>query len=156
MATNSNPEAGESSNASMSQPTSEPQPQPEPSASSSPSTSEPAPAPTPASTSPPPRKCAHCSVVAHDHPAPDTDPGEGISGSAVGDKLRIQLKPCPKCHTALYCSRDCQKAAFKKHKKTCAVHAQEYARTANLKMAAPSGPKKDGWRGGLQKWQFDT
>ncbi|TVY48271.1 hypothetical protein LCER1_G008292, partial [Lachnellula cervina] len=128
----------------------QPQPQqPEPSSSSS-STSEPAPTPTPSSSSLPPRKCAHCSVIAH----PETDPGEGIPVPA-GDKP-LQLKPCPKCHTALYCSRDCQKAAFKKHKKTCAADAQEYAKTANLKMAAPSGPKKDGWRGGLQKWQFDT
>ncbi|TVY33340.1 hypothetical protein LSUB1_G007095 [Lachnellula subtilissima] len=136
MATNSNPEAGESSLPGMIQPPSEPQ---QPEASSS-STSEPA----PASASPTPRKCAHCGNL-------ETNPGE-----RSGDKPPVQLKPCPKCHTALYCSRDCQKAAFKQHKKTCAADAQEYAKTANLKMAAPAGPKKDGWRGGLQKWQFDT
>jgi len=89
------------------------------------------------SSDPSPRKCAHCSKAESD---PEVRP----------------LKPCPKCHTTLYCSRDCQKAAFKQHKKTCALDAQEYAKTANLKMAAPSAPKKDGHRGGLQKWQFDT
>ncbi|TVY35362.1 hypothetical protein LOCC1_G008013 [Lachnellula occidentalis] len=133
MATNSN----QSSIPSMIQPTSEP-PQPEPSSSSSSSST-----PTPASPSSP--KCAHCSV------SPGPEPAEGS-----GDKPPLQLKPCPKCHTTLYCSRDCQKAAFKVHKKTCAASAQEYAKTANMKMAAPSGRGKDGRRGGLQKWQFDT
>jgi hypothetical protein len=66
------------------------------------------------------------------------------------------LKPCSKCQSVNYCSRDCQKLGWKQHKKTCATAAQIYAQTANLKMAAPSVPKKDGHRGGLQKWQFDT
>ncbi|CAL3969907.1 unnamed protein product [Diplocarpon coronariae] len=66
------------------------------------------------------------------------------------------LKPCTKCQSVKYCSRDCQKADFKKHKKECAKAAQIYAQNADIKMAAPSRAPKDGFRGGLQKWQFDT
>ncbi|PBP24104.1 putative MYND domain protein [Diplocarpon rosae] len=66
------------------------------------------------------------------------------------------LKPCTKCQSVQYCSRDCQKADFKKHKKECAKAAQVYAQNADIKMAAPSRAPKDGFRGGLQKWQFDT
>ena len=66
------------------------------------------------------------------------------------------LKPCSKCQSAHYCSRECQKADFKKHKKVCAEKAQIYAMGADLKMSAPRAPKKEGHRGGLQKWQFDT
>jgi len=66
------------------------------------------------------------------------------------------LKACSKCQSAHYCSRECQKADFKKHKKVCAEKAQIYAMGADLKMSAPRAPKKEGHRGGLQKWQFDT
>lgn len=66
------------------------------------------------------------------------------------------LKPCNKCHSVQYCDRDCQKADFKQHKKECAKEAQIYARNANVNMATSSRPPKDGHRGGLQKWQFDT
>ena len=67
------------------------------------------------------------------------------------------LRPCSKCQTVRYCSRDCQKKDWKVHKKTCASAAQIYAQTADLKPAsAPKLPKKEGHRGGLQKWQFDT
>lgn len=87
---------------------------------------------------PPPseKKCSHCSF---------------LSTSEEG------LKPCTKCHTAVYCSRDCVKAAWKTHKKTCASEAQIYALTTDAKPAsAPRVPKREGHRGGLQKWQFDT
>jgi hypothetical protein len=43
------------------------------------------------------------------------------------------LKPCTKCQSILYCSRECQKAGWKVHKKTCAKDAQAYALKANLK-----------------------
>jgi hypothetical protein len=65
------------------------------------------------------------------------------------------LRECPKCHASSYCSRECQKADFKAHKKGCAAPAQEYAQTTERPMARPSAPK-DAHRGGLQKWQFDT
>jgi hypothetical protein len=89
------------------------------------------------SSSLPINKCACCST-------PETDPEK-------------PLKPCAKCQTVRYCSRDCQKKDWKLHKKTCAPAAQIYAQNANLKPAsAPRVPKKEGHRGGLQKWQFDT
>lgn len=55
----------------------------------------------------------------------------------------------------LYCSRDCKKADTKTHKKVCAKLAQEYMKTADVKMASRQVPK-EAHRGGLQKWQFDT
>jgi hypothetical protein len=88
------------------------------------------------SSSAPTNKCASCN-------APETDPEK-------------PLKPCAKCQTVRYCSRDCQKKDWKLHKKICASAAQIYAQNANLKPAAPRAPKKEGHRGGLQKWQFDT
>ncbi|KUJ06811.1 uncharacterized protein LY89DRAFT_790195 [Mollisia scopiformis] len=65
------------------------------------------------------------------------------------------LKECIKCHSVTYCSKDCQKADFKNHKKVCAKMAQEYAKNADFKMASRTAPS-EGHRGGLQKWQFDT
>jgi hypothetical protein len=88
------------------------------------------------STSQPTNKCASCNALEADPEKP--------------------LKPCAKCQTVRYCSRDCQKKDFKVHKKICAAAAQIYAQNANLKPAAPRVPKKEGHRGGLQKWQFDT
>ncbi|KAH8767719.1 hypothetical protein BGZ57DRAFT_923204 [Hyaloscypha finlandica] len=88
------------------------------------------------SSSAPISKCASCSAL-------ETDPEK-------------PLKPCAKCQTVRYCSRDCQKKDWKLHKKICASAAQIYAQNANLKPAAPRAPKKEGHRGGLQKWQFDT
>jgi hypothetical protein len=89
------------------------------------------------SSATPTKKCASCGT-------PESDPEK-------------PLKPCSKCQTVRYCSRDCQKKDWKVHKKTCASAAQIYAQTADLKPAsAPRVPKKEGHRGGLQKWQFDT
>lgn len=66
------------------------------------------------------------------------------------------MKPCIACKSVLYCSRDCKKNDLKKHKKVCAKLAQEYMKTADVKMASRAPPKADTHRGGLQKWQFDT
>lgn len=83
------------------------------------------------------KACANCGKI-------ETDPEK-------------PLKPCSKCQTVRYCSRDCQKADWKVHKKTCAAAAQIYAQTANFKpAAAPSAPKKEAHSKGLRKWQFDT
>ncbi|KAI9829831.1 MAG: hypothetical protein M1826_005408 [Phylliscum demangeonii] len=40
-----------------------------------------------------------------------------------------KLKRCAKCHTTAYCSRPCQKADWKTHKKTCAAQAAAAAAT---------------------------
>ncbi|KAH7391651.1 hypothetical protein BKA64DRAFT_725208 [Cadophora sp. MPI-SDFR-AT-0126] len=81
-----------------------------------------------------------CTTCSKPSPDPETKP----------------LKPCTKCQSVQYCSKECQKADFKNHKKDCAKKAQIYAQTADIKLAAPSRAPKDGFRGGLQKWQFDT
>jgi len=39
---------------------------------------------------------------------------------------------CSACHNAFYCSQDCQKAAWKKHKPQCALKVVETMRDANL------------------------
>lgn len=91
----------------------------------------------PSSANTPVTICASCKT-------PESDPSK-------------PLKPCTKCQSVSYCSRDCQKNDWKVHKKTCAKAAQIYAQTADLKPAPPPRvPKKEGHRGGLQKWQFDT
>jgi mitochondrial splicing suppressor protein 51 len=41
------------------------------------------------------------------------------------------LKRCAKCRTIHYCSRDCQKADWKQHKKVCAMAAQKSGSTNN-------------------------
>jgi len=38
----------------------------------------------------------------------------------------------------------------------CAADAQKYALNVKEKPAPAPRPKKEGHRGGLQKWQFDT
>jgi hypothetical protein len=84
------------------------------------------------------KTCAHCSA-----PEP----------AAEAEK---PLKDCIKCHSVSYCGRDCQKADMKKHKKVCAAAAQIYAQTANVRPVTSRAPPRDAFRGGLQKWQFDT
>lgn len=75
---------------------------------------------------------------------------------ADADEETSNLKPCIACKSVLYCSRDCKKAHAKQHKKACPKLAQEYAKTADIKMAPRAPPKAETHRGGLQKWQFDT
>ncbi|KAG9681899.1 hypothetical protein KCU95_g14669, partial [Aureobasidium melanogenum] len=109
----------------------QPQEQPETSSSSSaqPTTSE--------SRQPAVKLCAQCKK-------PEEDPEEK------------PLKPCTACKSVFYCSRDCTKAHYKVHKKECAKLAQEYSKTAVFKPAVRTSAPKEGHKGGLQKWQFDT
>ncbi|SZF05225.1 unnamed protein product [Blumeria hordei] len=68
-------------------------------------------------------------------------------------------KPCAKCQSVSYCSRECQKADFRNHKKMCAAAAQAYASRTDFRMETRGSNNKnvkDGFRAGLQKWQFDT
>ena len=66
------------------------------------------------------------------------------------------LRPCITCKSVSYCSRDCKKANAKAHKKACAAAAQEYMKTATVKMASRAAPKAETHDKGLRKWQFDT
>lgn len=68
----------------------------------------------------------------------------------------VVLKPCITCKSVSYCSRDCKKADAKAHKKACAAAAQEYMKTADVKMASRAPPKAEAHEKGLRKWQFDT
>ncbi|EKD15419.1 MYND domain protein, putative [Drepanopeziza brunnea f. sp. 'multigermtubi' MB_m1] len=104
--------------------------------------------PSPAS---PPQTCSHCSKAA------SSSSGEG-EGEKEKEKEGAEkpLKPCTKCQSVRYCSRDCQKADFKRHKRECARAAQVYAQRADIRMAVPGRAPREGFRGGLQKWQFDT
>ena len=54
------------------------------------------------------------------------------------------LKQCAKCHTQRYCSRDCQKADWKTHKKVCAWNQQNRPKAMT---DFESGPMKDVFRG---------
>ncbi|KAK4539348.1 hypothetical protein LTR36_000779, partial [Oleoguttula mirabilis] len=67
------------------------------------------------------------------------------------DPERAPLKECNKCHSILYCSRDCQKADFKKHKKDCALLAQAHAQTSgpSRMQVTRAPPKKGGEAQGL-------
>ncbi|GAB7347266.1 hypothetical protein MBLNU459_g3357t1 [Dothideomycetes sp. NU459] len=83
------------------------------------------------------KKCASCGKLEEDPEKP--------------------LKACQKCHSILYCSRDCQKTDFKHHKKTCASSAQIHAQKNEPKIQVTRAPpKQSGSSRGLQKWQFDT
>ncbi|RKF53978.1 putative mynd domain [Golovinomyces cichoracearum] len=69
------------------------------------------------------------------------------------------LKPCIKCQSVVYCSRDCQKMDYKNHKKSCAAAAQVYASGANFRTENRTNLNKNSkekFTRGLQKWQFDT
>ncbi|KAI0455976.1 putative MYND domain protein [Xylaria acuta] len=51
-------------------------------------------------------------------------------------KASPELKKCAKCTTTLYCSRDCQKADWKTHKKICGKQAHERSQTGSEPSAA--------------------
>jgi len=56
------------------------------------------------------RECAHCQKL---------EPPQASTGTPG------YLKQCAKCRSVLYCSRDCQKVDWKRHKKHCGTRATE-------------------------------
>ena len=58
------------------------------------------------------------------------------------DKKSASLQTCSRCHKAQYCGRDCQKAAWKTHKKDCSPSAQP---------AGPENKAKQNHTKGLEK-----
>ena len=56
------------------------------------------------------------------------------------------LKRCAKCQTQCYCSRECQKADWKTHKKVCASNQQNKPK-ATTDFDAMPGPMKDIFKG---------
>ncbi|KAF2106187.1 hypothetical protein BDV96DRAFT_534120 [Lophiotrema nucula] len=70
---------------------------------------------------------------------------------------KLPLRQCLRCHSITYCSKECQKADFKAHKKACSALAQEYSKVHTPKMASRATPKANE-KGGraIQKWEYDT
>ena len=75
--------------------------------------------------------CYHLTENHHIHVAIATNSCNTCSKTTA--ELGTSLKRCAKCHTTPYCSRDCQKTDWKKHKKICAKNA-----------AAPSSTRSSG------------
>jgi splicing suppressor protein 51 len=78
------------------------------------------------------------------------------------DKKSASLQTCPRCHKAQYCGRDCQKAAWKTHKKDCSPSAQPAVPEGNkakqaipesnkTKQAVPESKAKQSHMKGLEK-----
>ena len=50
---------------------------------------------------------------------PGSSPPQRVCASCEKAEGETRLKTCAKCNTVLYCSRDCQTAHWKVHKKEC-------------------------------------
>lgn len=57
------------------------------------------------------------------------------------NKKSASLQTCSRCHKAQYCGRDCQKAAWKTHKKDCSPSAQSAGPENKAKQAIPESNK---------------
>lgn len=53
---------------------------------------------------------------------------------------QVTLKKCAKCSETWYCSRDCQKADWKSHKKTCGKETQQRGRTQQPSSSSTTPP----------------
>ena len=75
----------------------------------------------------------------------ENDGKESVSEACAGCKkpqseLTVPLKRCAKCQTQRYCSRDCQKADWKVHKKICGSNQQNKPKTTDFgAMPKPAG-----------------
>lgn len=62
------------------------------------------------------------------------------------------MKRCAKCHTTPYCSRECQKADWKNHKKQCSVQGAARANSASsTSNSGRSAPKIKNLEGSIDK-----
>ncbi|KAI1173340.1 putative MYND domain protein [Nemania sp. FL0916] len=61
-------------------------------------------------------------------------------------KASTEMKRCAKCHVTCYCSRDCQKADWKAHKKICTKQASERSSESSGGRSTTLSPPK-----GLEK-----
>lgn len=75
-------------------------------------------------------------------PPKDATPTCDGCGSEEG-KSGQQLKSCAKCKSASYCSRECQKSDWKKHKKYCTMMSKEHDPNAVLYQRAMPLRNKD-------------
>lgn len=48
-------------------------------------------------------------------------PGNHLDPLCLGCTVKLGIKACSKCHYAMYCSRECQVADYKQHKRQCNV-----------------------------------
>ncbi|OCL06400.1 putative MYND domain protein [Glonium stellatum] len=68
---------------------------------------------------------------------PDTQPSCASCAKTDSDP-NINLKRCAKCQTTHYCSRECQKADWKVHKKVCAKNAADTAASGTSSSNSPA------------------
>ena len=78
-------------------------------------------------------------------PSPQFDHFNGVTGRTcrkcgVDEELGVPMKQCSRCKASRYCSRACQKADWKRHKKTCRQYVQATTlATTTLSSQGPPG-----------------